>query len=47
MGDVLDAGGDVWPTAGRFLLSGESAVSVERDMERIVNTYTLTTKAGD
>lgn len=47
VGDVLDAGGDVWPTAGRFLLSGESAVSVERDMERIVNTYTLTTKAGD
>ncbi|WP_405427879.1 acetyl-CoA carboxylase biotin carboxylase subunit family protein [Streptomyces erythrochromogenes] len=46
-GDTLDAEGEIWPTAGRFLVSGESTVAVERDVTRIVNTYTLTTKAGD
>lgn len=46
-GDVLNGKGDVWRTAGRFLVGGDSAASVERSMGRIVDTYTLTTKAGD
>ncbi|GGV02239.1 hypothetical protein GCM10010275_46530 [Streptomyces litmocidini] len=47
VGDVLDAGGMIWATSGGFLVSGESALAVERDMTRIINTYTLETKAGD
>ncbi|MEU2225419.1 hypothetical protein [Streptomyces sp. NPDC018347] len=46
-GDVLAAAGRTWPTAGGFLVTGESAAAVERDMDRIIHTYTLETKAGD
>ncbi|MEU1021170.1 hypothetical protein ABZ366_03480 [Streptomyces sp. NPDC005904] len=47
VGDVLDADGRIWPTAGGFLVSGESTAAVEQDMTRIIHTYTLETKAGD
>ncbi|MEW2632759.1 hypothetical protein AB0903_14145 [Streptomyces sp. NPDC048389] len=47
VGDLLDAGGQTWATTGKFLVSGESTAAVEQDMTRIVNTYTLETKAED
>ncbi|MEU0130491.1 hypothetical protein [Streptomyces sp. NPDC006289] len=46
-GAVLNGKGDVWRTAGRFLVSGDSSAAVEHSMGRIVDTYTLTTKAAD
>ncbi|WP_168711400.1 hypothetical protein [Streptomyces sp. RKND-216] len=47
VGDVLNGRGNVWRTGGRFLVGGPSTASVEQSMARIVDTYTLTTKAGD
>lgn len=47
VGDVLNTGRDVWRTAGRFLVGGDSEAAVERSMTQIVDTYTLITKAGD
>lgn len=47
VGDVLNGRGDVWRTAGRFLVGGDTEAAVERSMNRIVAAYTLTTKAGD
>ncbi|MDG9716057.1 hypothetical protein [Streptomyces sp. DH24] len=47
VGDVLNGRGNVWRTSGRFLVGGPSEAAVEQSMGRIVDTYTLTTKAGD
>ncbi|CAM5327074.1 MULTISPECIES: ATP-grasp domain-containing protein [Streptomyces] len=47
VGDVLDSEGLIWATAGGFLVRGDSTLAVERDMARIISTYTLETKAGD
>ena len=43
VGDVLDAGGDIWPSTGGFLVGGRSPAEVEKDMAQIVSTYVLTT----
>lgn len=47
VGDVLNGGGTVWRTGGRFLVGGPTEAAVEQSMGRITDTYTLTTKAGD
>ncbi|MBU7597459.1 hypothetical protein JGS22_007420 [Streptomyces sp. P38-E01] len=47
VGDVLNGRGNVWRTGGRFLVGGSSEASVEESMGRIVDTYTVTTTAGD
>lgn len=45
--DVLNDPPDVWNTAGRFVVSGESAASVERDLVRITEIYSIDTTRGD
>lgn len=47
VGDVLNEPPDVWNTAGRFVVSGESAASVERDLSRIAETYSIGVRRGD
>ncbi|WP_182875039.1 ATP-grasp domain-containing protein [Microbispora sp. H10670] len=41
VGDVLDGSSDVWNTAGRFVVLGESAAAVENDMKKIAATYSV------
>ncbi|MFC8448799.1 acetyl-CoA carboxylase biotin carboxylase subunit family protein [Kitasatospora sp. NPDC057223] len=43
VGDVLRAGEDVWPNAGRFLVGGRSSAEVEQAMTQIIATYAVTT----
>jgi hypothetical protein len=47
VGDVLNAASDVWNTAGRFIVGGESAASVERDLASIAETYSIGVRRGD
>jgi hypothetical protein len=47
VGQVLGEALDVWPAAGRFVLSGPSAASVERDMNKIAACYAVTVKTGE
>jgi hypothetical protein len=47
VGTVLNQGPDVWPSSGRFLLSGVSTASVERDMTRIAARYAIAVRTGE
>lgn len=43
VGEVLEVSGSVWPNSGGFLIGGQSAGEVEKDMMQIINTYSLIT----
>lgn len=47
VGDVLNDPPDLWNTAGRFVVVGESSASVERDLARIAEIYSLGVRRGD
>ena len=42
VGEVLGERPDTWPAAGRFLLSGESTATVERDLAKVAAGYSIT-----
>jgi hypothetical protein len=43
VGSELNGRADTWPTAGRFLLLGDTAIEVEQDMAKIADSYSITT----
>jgi biotin carboxylase len=47
VGEIVNDPPDTWNTAGRFFVVGESTAAVERDLAKIAETYSITTKTGD
>lgn len=47
VGEIVNDPPDTWNTAGRFFVTGDSAAAVERDLAKIAESYSITTKTGE